>query len=422
MNTPTVLCVDDEPNILAALKRTLRGAGWVVLTAPGGAEALDLLARLPVDLVISDMRMPGMDGAQLLEQVHARWPQVVRILLTGHADMASTVAAINRGRILRYLPKPWDETELLDAVRQGLALQALQRERDRLAALTQAQNAQLQQLNGELEARVAARTAELADAHEQLQRHYLKSIKVFTNLLELRGAQFAGHSRRVAELARDIARKMALPEDAVLQVFIAGLLHDIGLIGAGDALTLRPVSRYDDTELALYRKHPLQAEQTLMALDDLQPLVPLIRAHHERHDGSGFPDRLAGEAIPIGARILAVADAFDDLQNGHLADARLTAREARMVMRRARGAQFDPEVLDVFLHLTEPERPRPPSVPTPSSALEPGMVLSLDLVSGRGLLMLTVGHRLTASLIARIREFEAAEGGRLEVHVQPRPA
>jgi response regulator RpfG family c-di-GMP phosphodiesterase len=346
----------------------------------------------------------------------------VRILLTGHADMASTVAAINRGRILRYLPKPWDETELLDSVRQGLALQALQRERDRLAALTQAQNAQLQQLNGELEARVAARTAELADAHEQLQRHYLKSIKVFTNLLELRGAQFAGHSRRVAELARDIARKMALPEDAVLQVFIAGLLHDIGLIGAGDALTLRPVSRYDDTELALYRKHPLQAEQTLMALDDLQPLVPLIRAHHERHDGSGFPDRLAGEAIPIGARILAVADAFDDLQNGHLADARLTAREARMVMRRARGAQFDPEVLDVFLHLTEPERPRPPSVPTPSSALEPGMVLSLDLVSGRGLLMLTVGHRLTASLIARIREFEAAEGGRLEVHVQPRPA
>lgn len=415
----TVLCVDDEPNILAALKRALRPAGLVVLTAPGAAEALEVLERLPVDLLISDMRMPGMDGAQLLEQVHARWPQVVRILLTGHADMASTVAAINRGHILRYIHKPWDEGALLDAVRQGLAMLALQRERDRLEALTRCQNEDLQRLNAELEARVAARTAELADANERLRRHYLKSIKVFSNLLELRGERFAGHSRRVAELARDMARRLGLPDEAVLQVFIAGLLHDIGLIGAGDALTLRPVGRFDDAELALYRRHPAQAEQTLMALDDLQPLVPLIRAHHERHDGQGFPDRLAGEAIPLGARIIAVADTFDDLQSGHLTEVQLTAVEARILMRRGSGTQFDPVVLETFLALTEPALPRVPAVPTPTTALEPGMVLSQDLVSGHGLLMLTAGHRLTASLIARIREFEAREGGQLEVHVQP---
>jgi HD-GYP domain-containing protein (c-di-GMP phosphodiesterase class II) len=198
---------------------------------------------------------------------------------------------------------------------------------------------------------------------------------------------------------------------------VAGLLHDIGQIGLGDEILGRPLARYDDTELASYRRHPVLAEQSLMALDDLQALVPMIRSHHERHDGNGFPDKLAGTAIPVGARILAVADAFDDLQNGHLAEARLNALEARTVMRRARGTQFDPEVLDVFLHLTEPAPPAVRVPPLLTAALEPGMVLSQDLISGRGLLMLTAGHKLTASLIARIREFESREGSVLEVHV-----
>lgn len=413
----TVLCVDDESNILAALKRVLRAAGHHVLTAPGGEAALEILGKVPVDVIISDMRMPGMDGAQLLEAVRARWPQAVRILLTGHADMASTVAAINRGQVLRYVHKPWDEPELLGAVREGLERLALQRERDRLEALTLAQNDELKALNSELESRVQARTAELADANEKLRRNYLKSIKVFSSLLELRGAQFAGHGRRVAEMARDIARKVGLPEPEVLDIFVAGLLHDIGQIGLGDEMLGRPLARYDDTELAAYRRHPVLAEQSLMALDDLQQLVPIIRSHHERHDGGGFPDKLAGTAIPIGARILAIADAFDDLQNGHLAEARLNALEARTVMRRARGTQFDPEVLDVFLHLTEPAPPAVRVPPLLTSALEPGMVLSQDLISGRGLLMLTAGHKLTASLIARIREFEAREGSVLEVSV-----
>ncbi|MDP4302402.1 HD domain-containing phosphohydrolase [Leptothrix discophora] len=416
----TVLCVDDEANILASLKRVLRGAGHQVLSAPGGAEALEILSRRPVDVVISDMRMPGMDGAQLLEAVRARWPQVVRILLTGHADMASTVAAINRGQILRFVHKPWDEAELLGAVAEGLERLALQRERDRLEALTRSQNDALKDLNAELESRVQARTAELAEANDKLRRNHLKAIRVFSSLLELRGAQLAGHGRRVAEMARDIARKMGLPEAEVMDIFVAGLLHDIGQIGLGDALLGRPLARYDDTELAAYRRHPMLAEPSLMALDDLQALVPLIRSHHERHDGSGFPDKLAGAAIPLGSRILAIADAFDDLQNGHLADVRLTALEARTVMRRARGTQFDPEVLDVFLHLTEPAPPAVRIPPLPTAALEPAMVLSQDLISGRGLLMLTAGHTLTASLINRIREFEAREGSVLDVHVAPR--
>jgi response regulator RpfG family c-di-GMP phosphodiesterase len=417
----TVLCVDDEANILSALKRMLRGDGHCVLTATSAATALTLLEQMPIDLVISDMRMPGMDGAQLLEQVHLRWPQIVRILLTGQADLGSTVAAINRGRIFRFVHKPWDEHELLAAVQQGLQLQALQREKDRLEALTQAQNDALKRLNADLEGRVTARTTELAAANDKLRGNYLKSVKVFSNLLELRGAAFAGHGRRVAQLARDIARKMALPDDEVLRIFVGGMLHDIGLIGACDRLVNRPVARFSDDELKLYRQHPLQAETTLMALDDMQPLMPVIRSHHERWDGQGFPDRLAGSAIPLGARVVAVADAFDYLQHGIMTDAHLSAQEARTLMANARGSQFDPEIIDVFLHLTEPERPKPVLPLTRSGALESGMVLAADVVSSQGLLLLTAGHVLTATLIDHLRAFEQRERGRLEIHVQLHP-
>jgi response regulator RpfG family c-di-GMP phosphodiesterase len=336
--------------------------------------------------------------------------------------MDDSVAAINRGRILRFLRKPWDEPELLGAVLEGVERVTLEREKLRLEALTQQQNQALKALNTELEARVQERTAELAGANQKLERNYLKTIKVFSNLLELRGDQLAGHGRRVADTARDIARAMGLPDAEVRQVFVAGLLHDVGMIGSLDRLLAKPLARYTAEELALFRSHPAAAEQSLLALDDMQPLLPMIRAHHERFDGTGFPDALSGLAIPLGARILAVADAYDDLQAGHLVGTKLDASEARALMRRSRGTQYCPEVLDVFLHIAEPSKPPPevPSMVVPTAALEPDMVLAADLVSTRGVLMLTAGHRFTPSLIRRVREFEQREGGHLDIHIRPR--
>lgn len=156
-----VLLVDDEPNILAALRRLFRRDGHRLLTATGGAEALQVLEREGVDVVISDMRMPGMDGAAFLEQVAARWPGTVRILLTGYADLGSAVAAVNRAGIHRYLSKPWDDEELRRTVREALERKRLEQERRRLERLTYRQNEQLQELNARLEEKVAERTREL---------------------------------------------------------------------------------------------------------------------------------------------------------------------------------------------------------------------------------------------------------------------
>jgi putative nucleotidyltransferase with HDIG domain len=339
----TILCVDDEPGILAALKRKLRSRDVCVLTAQSGAEALEALERLPVDIVISDMRMPGMDGAHLLEQVALRWPQVVRVLLTGHADVESTVAAVNRGRIYRYLHKPWDDEDLRMMVRQALEMRRLETERLRLEALTLIRNKDLRTLNDELETRVEARTAELKSANVRLQRNHLKTIKAFVDLIELRSGRLSGHGKRVADIARALARQLGLADADELAVFKAALLHDIGLMGADDMSSPVHAGRSPEVEQRI-RSHAHRGAQTLRGLDDMAGVADIVGAHHESFDGSGFPAGIAGDAIVLGARILAVADALDELESGDHAAA--LARDAAIaVLQRGSGSRFDPQVI-----------------------------------------------------------------------------
>lgn len=416
----TLLCVDDEPNILSSLRRALRNPQYRVLTAPGGHEALAIMEAAPVDLIISDMRMPGMDGAQLLGQVRRRWPGTMRILLTGYADVDSTIAAINEGQIYRYVNKPWDDGELQVTVAQALERLALEREKTRLEALTRAQNEELRSFNAQLELRVEQRTAEVTQANDKLKRNYMTSIKVFANLIELRGSQLVGHGRRLAESTRQVAKAMGCSGEDTQTVFVAALLHDIGLIGLPDEILAKPVPKLAAEELALYRRHPVLGEQSLLALDDMQPVAALIRSHHERFDGQGFPDGLAGADIPLGARILAVADAYDDLLNGHMGAPGLKTAQVRTLMMHGRGLQFDPEVLDVFLHINQPSAPPPPApLLMTTESLQPGMVLAADLISREGAVLLATDHVLTADTIRRIRLYEQREGLRIELRVRP---
>lgn len=398
----TVLCVDDEPNILSAIRRVFRSTGYRVLVAEGGPQALQVLASETVHLVISDMRMPVMDGAQLLEQVRQRWPAITRMLLTGYADVDSTIAAINRGEIFRYITKPWNEGELLLAAREALERQALLNEKARLERVVSRHNDELTRLNASLEQQVAERTVQLSAANTRLSKNYLGSIKAFSNLVEMRGGSIAGHSRRVADLARRIAVAMKLPADDVQEIFLAGLLHDIGTVGLPDALLACPVMRMTPEDKALYNRHAALGEQALMALEDMQRIALIVGAHHERHDGMGFPEGMQGDAIPVGARVIALADAFDDLKSGFLARGVLSAENARMLIERGRGSQFDASVVDAFLEVTRIPEPLPTFVELPVDQLRPGMVLARDLRSRDGVVLLAVDHVLSADLIQRI--------------------
>lgn len=417
---PTLLLVDDEPNILSALQRLFRPLGYRILTAPGGAEGLALLEREQIDLIISDMRMPHMDGAEFLEQAAQRWPQVVRILLTGYADLGSAVAAVNKGNIYRYLSKPWEDNDIKITVQQAL-------EKKFLEARVAEQNAQLKDLNANLERRVASQTAEIRQVlgqleitYDELKKSFLTSMRVFANLIELREGSLSGHARKVADNARALAQRLGMNDAEVQQVLYAGLLHDIGKIGLPDAILAKPHTALTKGECDLVDRHPVTGQAALLAVEPLQDAAVLIRHHHERFDGQGFPDGLSGEAIPLGARILTVANEYDALQRGTLVSEKLSPAEARSFLMQNRGLRYDPHVVGAFMAMLDEAAsvrlPDAREITLSTDALKPGMVLARDLLSGQGMLLLPKGRELNALTIGKIRLYERGDR-KYTVHV-----
>ena len=417
----TVLCVDDEANILSALRRLLRSHGFNVIVADGGKAGLEVLESTAVDLVISDMRMPEMDGSQFLEKVRERWPETMRLLLTGFADISSIIEAINRGEIYRYITKPWDDHDLILIVRQALERKALEQQKQRLEEQVTLQNEELKALNADLESKVEARTQELQSVNGKLRKNYLNTIKAFSNLMELRGGNLSGHSRQVADLARKTAATMGLAESLQQDLFVAGLLHDIGQIGLSDEILSRPVGRLTDDELVLYRRHPVWGEQALLSQEDMHGVAALIRSHHERHDGRGFPDGLAADAISVAASILIVAEAFLDMQAGNLSLAKLSASDAKSMISRGRGTQFNPEVVDVFLQVVQNASPvlEIPTVMLKTKDLLPGMAMAKDLVTHDGIILLAADHVLTEKLIRLLRQRESRDQIEMVLPIKP---
>lgn len=422
----TLLFVDDEPAILSSLRRLFRQHGYRILTAESGAAGLTVLEQEPVDLVISDMRMPEMDGARFLEQVRQRWPDAVRILLTGYADVGSTIEAINRGEIYRYVAKPWDDNEIVLIVRGALEHRRLERENLRLAELTQRQNEELKALNAGLEQKVAERTAEvqqtlafLEQAHQELKRGFLATVQVFAGLIELRGGKLAGHSRRVAEHARQIARRLGFDEAAAQDVLLAALLHDIGKLGLPDAVLDKPFNNLPAEVRTDVMKHPGKGAMVLMGIEQMKGVAPLVRHHHECWDGSGYPDRLAGLAIPAGARVLAVANDYDALQMGTLVGRPLKPDEALAYIVENRGKRYEPAVVDAFAaYIAEMHKADIVEIPVRPAQLKPGMVLMRDLVHHDGYLLLARDCALDAKIIEQLRNMESSDGRPLILYVR----
>lgn len=274
--------------------------------------------------------------------------------------------------------------------------------------------------------RIAALEGELAAANEALnaaqaaaRRGVVSSIRLYSALIELRSAALFAHGRRVAELARRLAEALQWPDAPPQDVFVAGLLHDIGHIGLSNVLLDCPVHRMTDDDLARYRKHAFAGERALLAAEGMERVATMVRSHHERHDGRGFPDGLAGKAIPAGARILALVDTFDDLQSGHLSGHGAKASDACAAIA-GFGNRFDPDVVDAFMRLMQGS---PGALHKPigmrTGQLTEGMVLANDLVSDDGIVLLRIGQCLNEELILRLRGLERRDNVRFLVSIQP---
>lgn len=427
---PTILLVDDEEPILNSLRRLLRSQPYEILLADSGAKALEILGQRPVDVVMSDARMPGMDGATLLAHIHRLYPSTLRILLTGYADMTMIAKAINEGQIHRYISKPWNDDEMLVTLRQALVYQHSESERQRLETLTQQQNEQLRSLNVTLEKHVAARTAELqqtADmldlAYEELKHSYATGTELFSLLVNQRLPPAKQTNRQIIELVRAYCTVHALDEGSRRDLAMAAALYNIGKLSWSDSMMRSPADLMHHHDRELYRTYPKQSESLLMTLEPMQDAARLILHHQEHWDGGGFPDHLKGEAIPFGSRLLKLAVDFIELQRGLILERQMNSDEALVFIRKYAGKFYDPQLVEDFvqvcaIYLKDVTLGDPSVKVLGTRELQAGMVLARNLNADNGMLLLNAGKVLNLPLVDKLIAFETMEGARYSVFVR----
>jgi len=349
-----ILCVDDEPNVLKSLRRLFRGSEYIVHLADGGAKGLEVLEQEPIDLIISDMRMPQMDGAEFLTQAATRWPDVVRILLTGYADIESTVAAVNQGKIYSYCSKPWEDDEIKALVAKAIDEKRLREERLQLFEIINRQNDELKDLNNNLEERVEKRNEQLnkalkqlSNSHGVLKKQYKDAIKVFAKIVEKRPGILTGHSLYIANHGLQVAAFLNMSEKECDHVMYAGLLLQIGKMALTDDLLSKPYFLLD--KKGNFLKHALEGAELLEDMEQLKDASILIKHQYERYDGSGLPDKLEGEEIPLGSRILAVIRDFISYKQGYMTGTVMTDDEVKELLVHNKKIYYDPNVVDTFL-------------------------------------------------------------------------
>ncbi len=321
------LVVDDEPRLRRVLVQLLEHDGFQCREAGTGAEGLTAMEAEPAPLVISDLRMPEMDGVTLLGHVVKRWPDTAVLMVSAVADVDIAVKCLQLGA-LDYVSKPFNLEEVRARVKQALERRQLRLE--------------LKSYQRSLEERVQVQ------AH-RIEELFLGGVQALAQALEEKDNYLRGHSLRVAEYAVSIARSVGLDDHTIDAISLGGHLHDIGKIGVSEEV-LHKAGKLTDAEYRHIMEHPVIGDRILRPLlRDAPIVIAVVRSHHERLDGKGLPDHLAGDAIPMAARIVSVADAFDAMTSERPYRHSLSVERALLELRTHRGVQWDPVAVDGFL-------------------------------------------------------------------------
>jgi putative two-component system response regulator len=331
----TVLVVDDEEPIRNALRKFLKQQQFEVHAASSAEEALQQLRLHKISLMLSDIRMPGTSGVDLVPQALEIEPELAILMLTAVNDATSAALCMQRGA-MDYLTKP---IELVDLGR------AVQRALKRREALVENRH-----LNQWLKEEVTTRTAELHRQQHRMERISTATLEALVNALEAKDPYLHGHSARVADLSANVATEMGLAEEEVERVRMAGRLHDLGKIGTRDAVVNKegPLTA---EEFEHVKQHVIIGAQILAPLAHLGDIVAMVKSHHERFDGTGYPDGLRGEEIPQGGRVIAAAEVYDALTTARPYQDKLTPEEAVERMADLSGTVLDPKVYEALVKI-----------------------------------------------------------------------
>ncbi|RJQ20821.1 MAG: response regulator [Nitrospiraceae bacterium] len=414
-----ILFVDDEKNVLQSLRRLFIDEDYTINLANSGEEALEILKNNPdIGLIVSDQRMPGLKGSEFLEKSKEISPESIRILLTGYADINAVADAINRGGAYRYVTKPWKDEELIQIIRDAARRYLLLKENKRLQEIIRKQNEELKRWNTQLEYFVQEQTIEIQHKSEELQKlnedlkkNFRNSIFAFSGLIELRDKKTGSHSKNVAELSVKIARAMDLPDKDIETITAAALLHDIGKIGIPDMLLLKDFEEMDKVAKHEYMQHPVRGQTAVDSVEALRPAGILIRHHHEWFNGFGFPDGLSGGKIPVGARIIAVADFVDKSIRNPEQGSTLEIISGKI--KTGAGTRFDPQlcpyvealIKEVYSKILPHGKGGTIEIELHVDEIRDGMVLAKDVKSGTGLTLLPRGTVLNLKNIHSLKRY-----------------
>ena len=413
---PRLLVVDDEEMVLRVLFETLQREGYEVVTASDALQALEILRRQSFALILSDNQMPQVSGLEFFAQARRLQPQATRILITAVVSLDTVIAAINKGEIYRFIAKPWIREELLVAIKNGVHRHELICQNAALQASTQTMNETLTKLNAALEKQIARETEQnqqLARVNQVLEQNLRRSIDLCMKTMQTFYPSLGAQARRVNELCRSMADTSQLPNEQRQILEVSALLHDIGLVGVSrDLIKIwqRNPEKLREAERVLIEQHPILGQELVAFIQPLSATGAIIRAHHERFDGAGYPDRLAGENIPWLARLLAVAIHYADVSV-------IDGNAAEQSLRQGSGKAFDPEAVRVLLR----GRPALPSSRRDRQVLltdlEPGMVLAKGIYTANGLLLLPEGQTLNTLFIDKLQNHNRVNPLKQTLHV-----
>lgn len=406
----TVMLVDDEQAILNALKRLIKRMGCKIITTTSPQEGLTLLETEPVHLIISDMRMPEMGGEVFLEHVAKNHPDIERVVISGYSDAQATIDAVNRGKISRFLLKPWEDEDVVKVVQKGLQLAYLREENDRLQAETEAKNKQLELLNKGLEDQVKARTQQLILANDQIKHSYRSVVRMFSALATRRlGVKASADNIKLNKILVTVASKLDLKGQELKQLYYAWQLRQIGKISFPDELIHVPYLQLTPDQQRTFQTHPLLAQAACLMVKPLYPAGQIILQHKEYLDGSGFPKGLAGEQISFRAQVLAVVNDYVEMIKGHYDEREYSTAEAISYLKGKAAERYNQEVVEALeyaVELLSKSGEVLSDKAVTSDQLRSGFKLSRDLISEDGMLLLSADQKLDNTAIERIREME----------------
>ncbi len=317
----TILAIDDEENNLLLIKRTLHDK-YNILLASGAKEALNILKNPEIDisLIISDQKMPVMEGTEFFKQISNDYPNIIKILLTGHSNFDILLNAINECNLFQYILKPFDPEQLCMIVESGIKKYELSSSKTQIV--------------------------------QDLSELFYKTIKSIAQALDAKDEYTHGHSMRVTLYSLALGKALNLPEEMLEEIETAGLLHDIGKIAIPEKILLKP-GKLTNEEFQIIKSHPVLGTKLVDKIDRLKRISIWLKHHHERYDGNGYPEGLKGEQIPIISRIITLGDTYDAMTSSRSYRQALSHQEAIAEIQRCSGTQFDPNLAELFINISD---------------------------------------------------------------------